>query len=95
VDLAAYRILQEALTNALKHSGSPTFVTIDTCGSELRIQIRDTGPGDAGPRNTGGHGLIGMRERAHLYGGTLHAQPHPEGGFVVRACLPLDEDTRP
>jgi signal transduction histidine kinase len=94
VDLAAYRIIQEALTNALKHSGAPTVVTVDPSPGELRIQIRDVGSArtQAATTYAGGHGLVGMRERAHLYGGTIDAGPHPDGGFVVVARLPLDED---
>jgi signal transduction histidine kinase len=92
VDLAAYRIVQEALTNALKHAGAPTAVTVSRTDGELRIEVRDRGAGRGGRGNPGGHGLVGMRERAQLYGGTLEAHPAPGGGFVVRAVLPVPAD---
>ncbi|MFI7466688.1 sensor histidine kinase [Nonomuraea sp. NPDC049646] len=92
LDLSAYRIVQEALTNTLKHAG-PTraAVSVSYLPAELRLEITDRGP--RGPRSPsaggGGHGLIGMRERAALFEGTLTAAPLPEGGFTVRAELPL------
>ncbi|MFI7419008.1 sensor histidine kinase [Nonomuraea sp. NPDC049684] len=92
LDLSAYRIVQEALTNTLKHAG-PTraAVSVSYLPAELRLEITDRGP--RGPRppsaGGGGHGLIGMRERAALFEGTLTAAPLPEGGFTVRAELPL------
>ncbi len=89
VDLAAYRIVQEALTNALKHAGAPTAVRVCSADGHVQIEVRDTGSLRPGGGTSGGHGLVGMRERAHLYGGTLEARPHPDGGFVVRARLPL------
>ena len=91
VDLAAYRVVQEALTNALKHSGcAPTRVTIDHDADGLRIDVVDDG--DAGHASGGdgtGQGLAGMRERVALYGGTLDAGPRPGGGYAVRAWLPI------
>lgn len=88
--LAAFRIVQEALTNTLKHAHAPATVVIEQHNGHVQIVVRDTGPGPAATRsNPGGHGLVGMRERAALYGGTLRAGPHPDGGFVVHACLPL------
>jgi signal transduction histidine kinase len=95
VQLAAYRIVQEALTNTLKHAGPHTHVhlVLRIDGTRLRILVRDTGPpGDAGrPVGHGeeGHGLIGMRERAALYGGTLAAGPAAGGGWSVEADLDL------
>ncbi|MEU1387435.1 MULTISPECIES: sensor histidine kinase [unclassified Nonomuraea] len=92
LDLSAYRIVQEALTNTLKHAG-PTraAVTVSYLPAELRLEVTDRGP--RGPRppsgGGGGHGLIGMRERAALFEGTLTAAPLPGGGFTVRAELPL------
>ncbi|GAA1010442.1 two-component sensor histidine kinase [Acrocarpospora pleiomorpha] len=92
LDLSAYRIVQESLTNALKHAG-PTAVTV-TIGyrpNELSLDITDAGPRDGArgaPAATGGHGLIGMRERAALFRGDLTAGPHGSG-FAVRAALPL------
>jgi signal transduction histidine kinase len=90
VDLAAYRIVQEALTNALRHSGG-TRATVDvTYGTrQVEIAVRDDGAATAGGHEPG-HGLIGMRERAALYGGRLDAGPDPDGGFRVDARLPLD-----
>jgi signal transduction histidine kinase len=93
LDLSAYRIVQEALTNALKHAG-PTAVTV-TIGyrpHELSLDIIDDGPRDGShstPVATGGHGLIGMRERVALFRGDLTAGPAPGSGFAVRAALPL------
>ena len=92
VDLAAYRIVQEALTNALKHARAATVVDVQRHNGELRIEIRDQGPGSSPQPNPGGRGLVGMRERAALYGGTVDAGPHPEGGFVVRARIPVSTD---
>jgi signal transduction histidine kinase len=94
VDLAAFRIIQEALTNALKHAGTAASATVavrfDT--NTLTIDVTDTGRGSNGMG--GGHGLIGMRERISLYGGTLHTGNRAEGGFRVAATLPLDPDPR-
>jgi signal transduction histidine kinase len=90
-DLAAYRIVQESLTNVIRHAGPATAaVTLNYTGSELRIEVTDTGLGvpAAGP-NGGGHGLAGMRERAASAGGSLDAGPAAGGGFHVRARLPL------
>lgn len=88
VDLAAFRIVQESLTNALKHAGAPTTVTVDHTDAGLHIEVRDFGPGRRANGRGGGHGLIGMRERAQLYGGVLRAADHPDGGFVVDLQLP-------
>lgn len=89
VDLSAFRIVQEALTNALKHAGpAAAHVLVRYGEEELELEISDTGPGaqvGAGP----GHGLIGMRERAALYGGEVVAGRRSEGGFAVRVRLPL------
>ena len=90
LDLAAYRIVQEGLTNALKHAGrAPTTVTVDWSASDaLTLEIRDHGaPGRAD--GTSGHGLVGMRERVRLYGGELDAGPADGGGWRVRATLPM------
>jgi signal transduction histidine kinase len=96
IDLTGYRIVQEALTNTLKHAGSArATVTVSYEPNELVLSIEDDGEGprdgydlsDAG----GGHGLVGMRERAALYGGLLQAGRRRGGGFAVRARLP----TRP
>lgn len=89
VDSSAYRIVQEALTNTLRHAGATrASVRIRQVDGSLELDVRDDGRGsDAG---TGaGRGLTGMRERAAMLGGTLHAGPLPGGGFQVRARLPL------
>ncbi len=91
-DLAAYRIVQEALTNVIKHAAaSAVNVTIRYLPGALDLSIRDNG---GGPRNTHapGHGLIGMRERVAMFGGTLSAGKAPEGGFTVAAHIPLESD---
>lgn len=96
VDLAAFRIVQEALTNALKHSGASTRVAITRHRASVEVEVVNAGPdrapNDRRPDDGCGHGLIGMRERVQLYGGTLHAGPLPEGGFAVRAVLPVTTD---
>lgn len=93
VDLAAYRIVQEALTNVLKHAGRPAMTTVVLrYGPEsLAVEVANRTDGTLEPHPTDrGTGLRGMRERASLLGGTFHAGPDPEGGFVVRATLPLE-----
>jgi signal transduction histidine kinase len=94
-ELAAYRIVQESLTNVLKHAGpaATAEVSLTYDGSALRIEVSDDGIGPA-PRPGGseiGHGLIGMRERAVSAGGTLAAGPGPGGGYRVSAVLPADD----
>jgi signal transduction histidine kinase len=90
VDVSAFRIVQEALTNALKYAGrAPTTVTIRYGTRLLEIEIVDQGSGE-GPRNGGGHGLIGMRERIAVYGGQLEAGRQAGGGFAVRAHIPIE-----
>ncbi len=92
VDLSAYRIVQEALTNTLKHAGPvPTRVAVRYRGEQLELEISDDGDArrPAAADDGAGQGLVGMRERVALYGGDLHAAPRPEGGFVVRASLPI------
>jgi signal transduction histidine kinase len=94
VQLATYRIVQEALTNTLKHAGPNTRVhlMLAIAGDRLRIRVRDTGPPAAGrpTRPAGeGHGLIGMRERAVLYGGAVAVGPTSGGGWGVEADLDL------
>ncbi len=88
LDLCAYRIVQEGLTNALKHAGAGAGaqVRVTYAPAALEIDVRDDGRG-AAPAGAG-HGLIGMRERVALYGGELEAGPRPEGGFGVHARLP-------
>jgi signal transduction histidine kinase len=90
VDLTAYRILQEALTNTIKHAGpAHADVTVRYCADSLELEVVDDGPG-TGNGHVGGHGLVGMRERVSVFGGELDAGPRPQGGFAVRARLPLD-----
>jgi signal transduction histidine kinase len=90
-DLSAYRIVQEALTNARKHAGDASAAVTVRYGPEaLELEIVDDGRG-SGDGDGGGHGLVGMRERAALFGGELHAGPQPGGGYRVHARLPLAE----
>jgi signal transduction histidine kinase len=97
VDVSAYRIVQEALTNVLKHAGpARADVTIACTGEAVTIEVTDNGTGQASPAmSAAGHGLAGMRERAAAFGGELAAGPRPGGGFAVRARLPLDGDLVP
>ncbi|MDP8930338.1 MAG: sensor histidine kinase [Actinomycetota bacterium] len=89
VDTAAYRIVQEALTNVRKHAGGTVAtVSITYARDSIRLRVDDDGLGPAG-HPSDGHGLIGMRERVTLYGGTFSAGPHEAGGFRVDATLPL------
>jgi signal transduction histidine kinase len=90
VELTAYRVVQEALTNALKHAGPATArVTVIYEPQALRLEISDDGPGTSSQQD-GGQGLVGMRERVALYGGRLEVGPRASGGFSVRARLPLE-----
>ncbi|MBD0282762.1 MAG: sensor histidine kinase [Thermoleophilaceae bacterium] len=90
VDLAAYRIVQEALTNARRHArGAPAFVRLRFRERDLEIIVEDRGDGPSANGSSRGHGLIGMRERVALYGGSFEAGPRPQGGFRVRARLPI------
>ena len=98
LNLAAYRVVQEALTNVIKHAGqAPTSVRLEYRARELLIDVADVGPVAGGPGSAGPppggpgaeRGLIGLRERLALYGGTLDAGPRPGGGWRVRARIPL------
>jgi signal transduction histidine kinase len=95
VDLAAYRIVQESLTNAIRHAGPATAaVSLSYHDGELRVDVTDTGhgpPADGAGKSArnGGHGLAGMRERAAAVGGTVETGPGPGGGWRVAARLPL------
>jgi signal transduction histidine kinase len=94
VDLSAYRIVQEALTNTLKHAdASKAHVLVRYAGGALDIEVVDDGRGAAADGVERGHGIIGMRERVALFGGDLRAGPAPERGFAVRARIPLEEST--
>jgi signal transduction histidine kinase len=94
LDLVAYRIVQEALTNVIKHAGPvPTAVNVKFTARELELEVSDTGRGSAREREDRdgpGHGLLGMGERVALYGGELSAGPRAGGGFEVRARIPFD-----
>jgi signal transduction histidine kinase len=111
VELAAYRIVQEALTNARRHAaGAAVDVELRYGADTLRLRVRDNGPGPVGgvvagfaarqddpggrvtPPRDGGHGLLGMRERAFSVGGALYAGAAPGGGFLVEAVLPAEPD---
>jgi signal transduction histidine kinase len=93
IDLSAFRIVQEALTNALKYAGrAQARVLVRFTPGALVLEVRDDGAGVDGAGSTGGHGLMGMRERVALFGGELRAGPDPEGGFRVQARLPLGAD---
>jgi signal transduction histidine kinase len=90
VDLTAYRIVQEALTNVVKHaSAEASRVVVAYEDDAVYLEITDDGCGTAGPLQEG-HGIIGMRERVGLYGGELHAGALPGHGFRVAARLPVD-----
>jgi signal transduction histidine kinase len=92
VDLAAYRVIQEALTNALKHAGpARARVVVHYRDPDLELEVEDDGIGISSDGPRGGHGLVGMRERIALYGGVLETGGRPGGGFRVRARLPLRE----
>ncbi|MBG0853761.1 sensor histidine kinase [Streptomyces spinoverrucosus] len=90
VDLTAFRIVQEALTNVTKHATAESAnVRLAYAGSRLLITVTDDGPAVGEPAQSGGFGVIGMRERARSIGGELCAGPRPEGGFEVTTALPL------
>jgi signal transduction histidine kinase len=94
VDMSVYRIVQEALTNSLKHAGPARARVVLRYGDhDLRLEVVDDGRGlaaDAPASNGGGHGLVGMRERVAIFGGELQAGPRTGGGYVVSARLPLE-----
>jgi signal transduction histidine kinase len=92
VDVAAYRIVQEALTNVARHAGQASAtVRLDYGDDELTVEVDDDGNGASATSTHGsGKGVVGMRERAAALGGELEAGPKPEGGFRVRARLPLE-----
>ena len=92
LDLSAYRIVQEGLTNSLKHSGAARAeVTVSYADDEIRLEVRDDGHGPGVPAvaDGHGHGLVGIRERVKIFGGEMSAGPAPGGGFLITARLPL------
>ena len=92
LDLSAYRIVQEGLTNVLKHAGaSDADVVVRYRPDEVEIEVRDNGNGRAGGDGMG-HGLVGIRERVKIYGGEMSARAEPGGGFVLSTRLPVGED---
>ncbi|MCX4472751.1 sensor histidine kinase [Micromonospora sp. NBC_01655] len=92
VALTVYRIVQEALTNALKHAGDATAVVRLTFGAAfLAVEVTDTGRGPGPVPDRIGHGLVGMRERVGLYGGTLRTGARPGGGYRVYARIPVEQ----
>jgi signal transduction histidine kinase len=96
IELAAYRVVQEALTNTVKHAaGASAAVTVDYAATHLRVEVTDTGgtPGTSGTTGSAtgaGRGLIGLRERLAVYGGTLRTGPHSADGYRVTALIPLE-----
>lgn len=90
-DLAAYRVIQESLTNALKHAGPDVQVEVDLLRSPtvLLVRVTDDGRGGAGTSDGEGNGLIGMRERVEVLGGSVHAGPRRTGGWEVVATIPV------
>ena len=97
-EMTGYRIVQEALTNVIKHAGRPAraAVRITYRDGQMRVEVTDDGQGAASTAidRATGHGLVGMRERVELYHGTLHVGPRPGGGFRVAATIPLQETHR-
>jgi signal transduction histidine kinase len=89
VDLTAYRLVQEGLTNALKHAQAKQAQVLIRYGDgDIEVTVTDNGEG-GGSTDGGGHGLVGMHERVSVYGGELEAGPRPEGGYRLRARLPV------
>jgi signal transduction histidine kinase len=95
VAVTAYRIIQEALTNTLKHANAAhAAVTVAKAGDTLHVSVRDDGTSPPGTPSLTAQGIIGMRERVALYGGALRVGRHPAGGFEVHATLPMTEAAR-
>jgi signal transduction histidine kinase len=91
IELCAYRVVQEGVTNALRHApGSRVAVRLAQCGDALEVWVENSAAAVPSPAPAGtGHGLIGLRERVTVFGGRLDAGPRPEGGYRVRASVPL------
>jgi signal transduction histidine kinase len=95
IDLAAYRIVQEGLTNVRKHAGPvPTKVRLLYASNAVYVEVRNERGTVAANGHGGGHGLPGMRERVRIFGGEVEAGPSSTGGYVLRARLPIEEDAR-
>jgi signal transduction histidine kinase len=100
IDLSAYRVIQEALTNVIKHAGSAAAtVTIRYRDDSVTVEIANQAPAVPvahvpAPRTGSGHGIIGMRERVAVFGGEFSVGPRPDGGFLVRACFPIGKAAR-
>ncbi|NRQ37084.1 sensor histidine kinase [Nonomuraea sp. NN258] len=95
IDVSAYRIIQEAITNVVRHAGtSRCQVTIEYRDDELAVEIVDGGRGPRRAAEDGGYGLVGMRERVSMLRGSFRAEARPEGGFLVAARLPLSAGAR-
>jgi signal transduction histidine kinase len=96
-EMTGFRVVQEALTNVIKHAGRPVraVVRITYRDGLMKVEVTDDGEGSSTETvdRATGHGLVGMRERVELYGGTLHVGPRPGGGFRVAATIPLDGPT--
>ena len=92
VQRSAYRIVQEALTNVMRHAQAPTEVTLDVTASSLEIEVRNLPPSQTPPRQSGtGRGVIGMRERVAAHSGSSQIGPTPDGGYRVRVSLPIHD----
>ena len=91
LDLTAFRIVQEALTNAAKHAaGARVRILMRWSSEALELRVTDDGPGPSGPASPESHGLVGLAERVRIHGGEFAAGPGPDGGFELRARLPLE-----
>jgi signal transduction histidine kinase len=89
IELSAYRVVQEALTNVRKHSGaSSVVVTVRYTDSCVEVEVRDNGRGASALEEGTGHGLLGMRERVELFSGELSTGPGTEGGYTVATRFP-------
>ena len=94
VDLAAYRVVQESLTNVLKHAGPAAHVDVDVMRTPavLLVRVTDDGAGAPPDADGEGNGILGMSERVEVLGGTVHAGPRPRGGWEVVATVPVQDD---
>lgn len=94
LDVSAYRVVQEGVTNVLKHAGAGSAVVrVRYLEDRLELEVLDDGAATSA-NGAGGYGLVGMRERLAVFGGTLAAQPRPEGGFALRASIPLPQASK-